>query len=59
MGEELDSQLSNAFKFKLPISKVIELMHFLYQIVSNAEVYYLLLTFLRLIIKSIISLFLL
>lgn len=32
-------------------SKVIERMHFLYQIVSNAEVYYLLLTFLRLTIK--------
>jgi len=40
MGEELDSQLSNAFKFKLCFSKVIELTHFLCQIVSNAEVYY-------------------
>lgn len=40
MEEELDSQLSNAFKFTLSFSKVFELTRFLLQIVSNAEVYY-------------------
>lgn len=40
MGEELASQLSNAFKFKFSFSKVIELTRFLCQLVSNAEVYY-------------------